>query len=140
MEDPETITTTRVSMIVNKFANPLIFRADICVGMWTDSVNLKIIPITVSIRATTPVIIKVVIWTCDPVASWRLIRIEQGPTSLGHNDTVMLDYVLLLDCVFYKDDMTLDVIANIVDESQIMSAMKRESSIEALMRAKTFAV
>jgi len=40
MENTETITTTRVSMIVSELTNSLILRADICTSMWSNSMFL----------------------------------------------------------------------------------------------------
>lgn len=83
---------------------------------------------------------KVIVWVGDPETGGCLIRVKQRPTSLCHHDQVALNEVLLLNCIFDKDDMTLDIEGNIVQKTKVMSSMKSESPIEALMCSHTFAV
>ena len=76
MEDTKAISTTRVSSIVSKLTNSFVFWAYICICMWSDSMFLEIIPVTIAIRTTTMVIHEVVIWVSDPEAGRCLISVE----------------------------------------------------------------
>lgn len=52
----------------------------------------------------------------------------------------MVNVVLLFHCIFNEDDMTFDVVGNIVYQSHVVSSMKGECPIETRMSAKSFAV
>jgi len=49
MEDTETVSTTRVSMIVPKLAYPFVLWTHVGVGMRSDGMNLQIVPVTITI-------------------------------------------------------------------------------------------
>lgn len=104
-------------MVVSELADSLILWAYIRVCVRSDRMDLQIIPVAVSVRATAAIFDEVVVRTSDPVAGWRLIRVEKGPAPLGHNDAVLLDQVLLLDSILNEDDMTFDIVANVVDQA-----------------------
>ena len=101
---------------------------------------LKIIPVAITIRTTTMVIHKVVVWVSDPEASRGLISVKKRPTTLSLHDKVTLNMVLLFNSIFNENDMTLNIISNIFDESHVMRSMKCECSVESLMSTETFAV
>lgn len=64
-------------MIVLELANSLILWANICVCVWSNRMNLQIIPIAVSVRASAPILDEVVVRAGNPVAGRRLIRVEK---------------------------------------------------------------
>jgi len=76
MEDTETIPTNWVYVIVSKFSHSFILRAHISVCMWTNSMNLKIIPVAISIWASCVIIYEIVVRIGDPEACWSLISIQ----------------------------------------------------------------
>jgi len=49
MEDTKAVSTTRVSMIVSELAYSFVLGAHIGVSMRSDSMNLQIIPVTISV-------------------------------------------------------------------------------------------
>ena len=102
--------------------------------------DLKIIPITISVRTSTVVINKVVVWVCNPETSRSLISVKQRPTSLNFHNKVTLDEVLFFNSIFNEDYMTFDIKSDIVYKSHVMSSVQSESSVETLMCTKTFAV
>jgi mannitol/fructose-specific phosphotransferase system IIA component len=99
--------------------------------------NLEIIPIGISVGTTASVADEVVEWMSDPEAGWTLISVEETPRSLGLDDTVLLDVVLGLNCILNEHSMALDLIGNVLLESQVMSTMDSESSVETLMNRNT---
>lgn len=123
MEYSETIPTARVSMIIDELTNFLIFRTNVSVGVRSNGMLLQIIPVAIAVRTSTSVIFKVIVGTCDPEAGWRLISIKQRPASLGHNDTVRLNEVLLFNSIFDKDNVTLNIIRHVVDDPQKVRAV-----------------
>lgn len=140
MENSETITTARVRMVVSELAHPFILRAHISASMWSNCMDLQIIPIAIAVGTTTPILDKVVVGVRDPEASRRLIRIEQRPTPLSHDDAVFVNIVLLFDSVLNENDVTFDVVSYIVDQPHIVCTVEGEGTIETLVGAETFAV
>jgi len=86
------------------------------------------------------VVDEVVVWIGDPDASWRLIRIKKRPTSLSFHDQVTLNMILLFDSILDENNMALNIISDVIDQSHIVCTMKCEGSVEALMSTKAFAV
>jgi hypothetical protein len=77
MKDSEAISTARVCVIVTKLTNSFILWAHVSIGMCSNCVFLQIIPIGISVRATTVILNEVIIGVGDPEARWRLIGVEQ---------------------------------------------------------------
>jgi len=77
VEDSESITTAGVGMVVPEFTDTLILWAHVCAGMWTDCVDLKIVPVAITVRTSAAILNEVIVWVCDPVAGWSLICVEQ---------------------------------------------------------------
>lgn len=140
MENSETIPTARVRMIVSELSHAFILWAHISAGMWSDCMDLQIIPIAITVGTTATILDKVVIRVSDPEASWCLIRIEQRPTSLSHDDAVMVYIVLLFNSILNENDVTFDVVSNIVDQPHIVCTVEGEGTIETLVGTETFAV
>lgn len=86
------------------------------------------------------VVDEIVVWVGDPEAGWRLICVQERPTSLGLHDQVSFDVVLLFNGVLDEDDVTFDIVSNVVDESHVMRTVKGESSVETGVSTKTSAV
>lgn len=49
MENTETVSSARVSMIVSELSDSLVLWAHVGIGMWTNGVDLQIIPVTITI-------------------------------------------------------------------------------------------
>lgn len=49
MENTETVSSARVSMIVSELSDSLVLWAHVGIGMWSNGVDLKIIPVTITI-------------------------------------------------------------------------------------------
>lgn len=49
VENTETVSSARVSMIVSELSNSLVLWAHVGIGMWANGVDLKIIPVTITI-------------------------------------------------------------------------------------------
>lgn len=49
VENTETVSSARVSMIVSELSDSLILWAHVGIGMWSNGVDLKIIPVTITI-------------------------------------------------------------------------------------------
>ena len=49
MEDTESIPTARVSSVTSEFSNSFVFWAHIGISMWTDGVDLKVVPVCISV-------------------------------------------------------------------------------------------
>lgn len=77
VENSESITTAGVGMVVPEFSDTLIFWAHVGAGVWANCVDLKIVPVTITVRASTVVLDEVVVWVCDPEAGRSLICVEQ---------------------------------------------------------------
>jgi len=76
VEDSETVSTARVCSVISELSHSLVLGADVGVGVWTNCMDLQVIPESISVRATTSVLNECIIRTSDPIASWRLIRVE----------------------------------------------------------------
>lgn len=108
VEDSESVPTARVSVIVSKLTDLVIFWADISVGVWSDGVDLQIVPIGVPVRATNPILDEGVIGLSDPEACWSLICVESRPRSFNLDQTVPLQPVLLFDGILDENIVALD--------------------------------
>ena len=86
------------------------------------------------------IIYKIVVRVGDPEASRRLISVKQRPASFSHNDAVVMDQVLLFNSIFNEDYVTLDVVADVVDQAHVMGTVKSERTVETLVRTESFAV
>lgn len=49
VENTETVSSARVSMIVSELSDSLVLWAHVGIGMWSNGVDLKIIPVTITI-------------------------------------------------------------------------------------------
>lgn len=49
VENTETVSSARVSMIVSELSDSLVLWAHVGIGMWTNGVDLQIIPVTITI-------------------------------------------------------------------------------------------
>jgi hypothetical protein len=76
VEDSQSIPAARVTMVVSELANFVVLRTNISVSMRTDSVDLQIIPVSVSIGATNSVLNEGVIRLSDPETCRSLISIQ----------------------------------------------------------------
>jgi len=140
MEDTEAITPNGMGVIVSELADSFILWADIGAGVGTDGVRLQVVPVPVTIGASGMVLNEVVVWIGDPEASWRLVSVEKRPTPLGLHDQVLVDVVLLFNGILNKDCVALDVVGDVLHNSQVVCAMKGEGSVETLMSSEAFAV
>lgn len=140
VEYSKAIPSAGVSMVVLEFTYALVLWTHIGVCMGTDCVCLQIIPVAVSVRASTVVLQEVIVWVCDPEACWSLIRVQKGPRSLGLHYQILVDIVLFLNCIFNENRVTLYIEAHILSQPQIMSSVKSESSVETLVGSKSSAV
>lgn len=79
MEDSEAVSTHRVSMIISELSYFLVFWAYARIGRWSNSMLLKIVPISVSVGTGCAVIDEVIVWIGDPETGWGLVGVEQTP-------------------------------------------------------------
>lgn len=86
------------------------------------------------------VVNEVVVWMGNPEAAWCLICVQKTPGSLGLHNQVLGDVVLGLNSVFNENGVALNFVSNVAFESQVMSSMDCESSVEALMDSDLFDV
>lgn len=140
MEDTEAVPPDGVGMVVSELANSFILWADIGAGVGADGVCLQVVPVPVSIRASGMVLNEIVVWISDPEASWCLVRVQKRPTPLCLHDQVLVDVVLLFNGILNEDCVALDVVANVLHDSQVVRAMQCEGSVETLMSSEAFAV
>jgi len=133
VEDTKTISAIRVSMIVFKFSNSLIFRADVIVGRGTHCVDLQIVPVAVSIRACCMVASKVIVGIGDPETGWGLICVQKTPRTLGHYNKVVVDLVVAFNSILNEHVVAHDVVDNVLEDSEVACAVHCEGSVETLM-------
>ena len=77
MEDTKTVPAIRVGNIVTELSKTVVLRADIFVEGWPDCCNLQIVPVAISIRASSMVVSDDVIRVRDPNGRRRLVSVEQ---------------------------------------------------------------
>jgi hypothetical protein len=130
VEDSESISTARVTMVVSEFTNFFILGANVSVSMRTNGMNLEIIPIGISVRSTDSVLNEGVVRGSDPETSWGLISVQSRPRSLDLDDTVSNQLILLLNGILNEDVVTLDRVTNVVHNSHVVSTMESKGSVE----------
>lgn len=133
MEDPQTIPSHGVSSVVDVLTDFVILWADIVVGRRAHSMSLKIIPESISVRSSSVVSNEYVIWMSDPEACGSLICVQKTPRSNGLDDQIFFNVVVSLNGIFNEDSVALDLVSNVVFESQVMGSVEGESSIISLM-------
>ena len=72
---------------------------------------------------------KVVARVCDPERRRCLISVQQRPTSLGLHNQVLVDVVILFNCIFNKNGMALDIKGNVLHKAQIVSSVNCKGSV-----------
>jgi len=117
MEDSKSIPSHRVSMIIFKHTYSLVLRTNISVSRGSDSMNLEIIPKTVSVRASSMIANEVVVRVSDPEAGWSLISIKETPGSLSFHNKVSFYMIPPFDSIFNENGVTFCVEGKIVHKS-----------------------
>jgi hypothetical protein len=79
VEDSQAVSTHGVGMIVSEFADLLIFWAYAIICRWSNSMFLKIVPVSISIRTGSVIIDEIIVWVCDPEACGSLVSVKQTP-------------------------------------------------------------
>ena len=130
MENSETVSTIGVGVIVLENSDLFVFGADACIGRGTNRMCLEVIPVSISIRASSMVSDEVIIRVCDPETSGSLIGVEQAPRSFGHHDKVSFNMVPPLDTVLDEDSVSFGVVGDIPDDSQIFCSVNGKSSVK----------
>ena len=79
MENSKTVAAIRVSYIITKLTNLSVLRTDIFIKAWSNGRLLGIIPVRISIGASSVISTNDIVRVSDPNASWGLICVEQAP-------------------------------------------------------------
>lgn len=70
------------------------------------------------------VVDKVVVWIGNPEAGWSQIVIKKRPTFFSFHDQVALNMIFLFDCIRDEDNVALDIICDVINQSHLMCAKK----------------
>jgi len=99
--------------------------------------DLEVIPVAVSIRASCVVASEVVVRIGDPETSWSLISVEQTPGSHRLHDKVVMNLVVSLDSVLDENVVALDSVNDVLLKPEVAGSVEREGSVEALVNRVT---
>ena len=119
--------------IVMELTKTCILRANILIKGWSNSRDLKIAPVAISIGACSVVISDNVIWVCDPDASRSLISVEKTPGTTHVNDQIVLNQVLRLSSIFNEDSVAHRVISYVVLDSEVVDTVNCDCTVEGVM-------
>lgn len=119
--------------IVTELSKTVVLGADIFVEGWSDCRNLQIVPVAISIRASSVIVSDDVIRVCDPNGRRRLVSVKQTPGAANIHNEVTFDQVLCLGSILNEDRVAHCVICNVVLDAKIVHAMDRHSSVECVM-------
>jgi len=68
----------------------------------------------------------------DPHTSWSLVSVESTPRLLGHDNKVVLNYVVGFCSIFNENSVTHSVVHDVVSNGQMMHSMDSSSSVVRL--------
>lgn len=122
-----------MSNIVSELSELGVLWANIGVKRGSNRRLLRVIPVRVTIRASSVVIADDVVRVSDPERSRGLVSVQQTPRATHVHNQVALDQVFGLDSILDKDGMAHSVISNIVLHAKVVDAMDRHSSVERVM-------
>jgi hypothetical protein len=140
VEDSEAISAVGMGMIASKLSKLLVLWANVVTSRRSHCMDLQIEPVAISVRSRGMVVNENVVWVGDPNTSGGLIGVEQTPGPLGLGDEILVDVVVSFDGVLDEDIVALDVVDDVLHNSQIVVTVNSDSSVESSVDRDTLNV
>lgn len=132
MMNSQTILFYAVNCVVSKFTELGVFRANVRVKTWANSMFLHIVPIAVSISASNSIVGDNIVRVGNPVASRGLICREQTIGSMGTDCEIVVVDILCLSSILNKVGVAHCVERNVVEHSEVVNTVSGYSSVVGL--------
>jgi hypothetical protein len=133
MEDPETVATIRVRDIVGELTELGVLWADVLIEARSDGCLLEVVPVRVTIGASSMVASDDIIRVCNPDTGRCLVCVEKTPRAADVYNQIILDQILGLSRILNENSVAHSVVRHIILHAQIMNSVDGDSSIEGVV-------